>query len=571
MRRTPLILLLGAILLLASCGKPAKETVVPVEAAKPAEQSDLSCSYFYFLWGSNAEYFQRFEEALEAYDKALICDPDASYVRKKIPLVLLKQGENDKAIDWLRQAIAETPRDMDLYLILAHIKIQQGKTDEAVKIYSDSLAYDPDNQIVQLRLGLLYTDLKKYRQAEILFRNLLKKDNSLYLAHLYLARLLIQINDFTGAGQEFEQALTLNWNQDLAYEMADFYSRHEKYDLALKLYNSILESDDTDERAALGVVQTLLVMNREEEAIAELNRLRSLSETPEKIDLIISKILLRSGDLTKAREMLKKIASDHKSSEANYILALIYSQENEPDKAIYHLKKIQAEDIEFEEAVFLQTRILKDAGRLEEAFSLLKRLISDEKHRRPMFYALLASLNEEKSETETALELLETGISLFPDKEQLHFEYGLLLEKQGRQDEAIVAMEKVLELFPDHPEALNYIGYTWADRNMKLDTALKYIQKAVNLKPDNGFIRDSLGWVYYRLGRLEEARIELEKALELEPEDPSIHDHLGDVYTSLNNFDKARKAYDQALKLFTDADKKSEVEKKIRGLNGKTP
>ncbi len=127
-------------------------------------------------------------------------------------------------------------------------------------------------------------------------------------------------------------------------------------------------------------------------------------------------------------------------------------------------------------------------------------------------------------------------------------------------------MEKVLELFPDHPEALNYIGYTWADRNMKLETALKYIKKAVELKPDNGYILDSLGWVYYRLGRLAEARDELEKALKLTADDANIHDHLGDVYRALHDFDKAREAYRKAIELFSEQEKKAAVEKKINEL-----
>ncbi len=569
-KRIHLILLVSLGFFLLSCAQPAKVPPLPVKDVPTAEKADLGCSYFYYLWGSNAEYFERFDEALEAYDKALICDPDVEYVRKKIPLVLIKQGEIDKAVAWLQQAITETPRDISLYLLLAHIKIQEKKGDEAVQLYTEALKFDPGNQTVRLRLGFLYTEQKKYRLAEIIFRDLLKTDNTLYPAHLYLARLLIQIGDFIGAGKEFELALSLNWSQELAYEIADFYNKHEKYEQALRLFNTILESDDADERAALGLVQTLLVMGREQEAIDELTRLQGLSETPDEIDLIISKVLLRSGKIDKAKGLLEKIAAEQDSSEANYMLALIYFQEKKSEKSIRYLEKITAEDTEFQEAVYLQTRILRDTGNHAKAFGLLKRIISDPSQRRPLFYALLASLYEEKDERDKALNLLKTGIDLFPDNEQLHFERALLLEKQGKQDEAIQSMEKVLELFPDHPEALNYIGYTWADRNMKLDTALQYIKKAVALKPDNGYIRDSLGWVYYRLGRLEEARIELEKALESEPDDPNVHDHLGDVYRSLHNTEKAREAYQQSLKLLTDPDKKKSVEKKIDELNGKS-
>lgn len=570
MNRLSLALGLSCLIVLEACAvKPIPKTPPPPVASKQTENADLGCSYFYFLWGSHAEYYQRFDEALEAYDKALICDPEADYVQKKIPLVLIKQGENAKAITWLQQAIKEQPKNTGLYLLLAHLKIQENKADEAIRLYNDALKNEPGNQVVQLRLGLLYTDQKQYRLAEIIFRNLLRSNDKLYLAHVYLARLLIQISDFTGAGQEFERALALNWSQELAYEMADFYGKHEQYDKAVNLYNSLVEIDDTDERAVLGLVQTLLVMGKEKEAIDELIRLRTLSETPDKIDLVIARIYLRSEKTEAAKELLEKVLTEFGSSEARYMLALIAVQEKDGDKAIGYLERIVVEDPEFEEAVYLQVRLLRESGKFGKAFNLLRNTIADPGKRRPMFYALLASLYEEKNEPEKALNLLKTGIELFSDNEQLHFEYAMLFDKKGRKDEAIAVMEKVLELYPNHPEALNYIGYTWADRNMELDTALKYIKKAVELKPDNGYILDSLGWVYYRLGRFDEARVELEKAIKLEPGDPNIRDHMGDVYRSLHSFDKARKAYRQAIELFNEEEKKAAVEKKINEINEK--
>jgi len=124
-------------------------------------------------------------------------------------------------------------------------------------------------------------------------------------------------------------------------------------------------------------------------------------------------------------------------------------------------------------------------------------------------------------------------------------------------------MEKVLALQADHVEALNYLGYTWADNNINLDKALEYIQKANGLKPDNGFILDSLGWVYFRLGDLEKAGNELERAIALEPEDPNIQEHLGDVYQAAGQKEKARHAWRKAMDLFKEGDKKGKVQKKI--------
>ena len=561
-------LCLACILLLASCaGKPAPEP----QPAKPAEtrqteKADLGCSYFYFLWGSHAEYYQRYDEALEAYDKAIICDPEADYVLKKIPLVMIKQGNNAKAAEWLQLAIKEHPGDSSLYLLLAHLKILDDKEPEAIRLYNEALKNEPDNQVILLRLGQLHAELKHFREAEVIFRKLLHADNSLYFAHVFLARLLIQIRDFTGAGQEFERALELNWSAELAYELADFYIRHEQYAKAAKLFNSIIEIDDTDERPVLGLAQTLLLMGRDQEAIDHLNRLRTYSEAPERIDLVIARILLRTDKRQQAKEMLARVADEFGSSEARYTLALIAVQEDDSETAIDNLRLISPDDNEYEEAVYLHTRILREAGRIDEVFALLREVIADPNRRRPLFYVLLASLYEEKKEIDTAINLLDNGTILFPTDQQILFESAILLDKKGLQDKAIAKMEQILEFSPDHPEALNYIGYTWAEKNINLDKALAYVRKAVELKPENGYILDSLGWVYYRLGRFDEAREQLEKAVRLAPDDPNIYDHLGDVYTALHEYDKAREVYGKAMELFEGAEKKAAVRKKIDAL-----
>ncbi|MBT8329676.1 MAG: tetratricopeptide repeat protein, partial [Desulfofustis sp.] len=159
-----------------------------------------------------------------------------------------------------------------------------------------------------------------------------------------------------------------------------------------------------------------------------------------------------------------------------------------------------------------------------------------------------------------------SGYANYPDNERLLFEYGLQLERTDRLNEAIGVMEQLLLLNPDHAEALNFVGYSWADTDRNLDRALLYIEKALELKPENGYIQDSLGWVHFKLGNLERARDELLNAIKLLPDDPYLHDHLGDVYRALGQRKKAIKAYREALKYFEDEDKKAEVEKKIDAL-----
>ncbi|MEX0851775.1 MAG: tetratricopeptide repeat protein [Bauldia sp.] len=107
---------------------------------------------------------------------------------------------------------------------------------------------------------------------------------------------------------------------------------------------------------------------------------------------------------------------------------------------------------------------------------------------------------------------------------------GVSYERSKRWPEAEADFKRALELNPDQPQVLNYLGYSWVDMGLHLDEALEMIKKAVELRPNDGYIVDSLGWAYYRLGRLDEAATELERAVELRPDDPTINDHLGDTY-----------------------------------------
>ena len=107
---------------------------------------------------------------------------------------------------------------------------------------------------------------------------------------------------------------------------------------------------------------------------------------------------------------------------------------------------------------------------------------------------------------------------------------GIAYERTKQWQKAEADFEKALELYPDQPLVLNYLGYSWVDMGMNLEPALDMIRKAVELRPNDGYIVDSLGWAYYRLGRYEDAVRELERAVELNPNDPVINDHLGDAY-----------------------------------------
>ncbi|PIE59076.1 MAG: hypothetical protein CSA32_05910, partial [Desulfobulbus propionicus] len=181
----------------------------------------------------------------------------------------------------------------------------------------------------------------------------------------------------------------------------------------------------------------------------------------------------------------------------------------------------------------------------------------------PLFYALLASLYQEEDQKDKAQKILEQGRTTFPQNILLLHEYAQFLERNNRHLDAFNIMQQVLELNGDDAEALNFIGYSWADRNMNLEQAHQYILRAIELEPKSGYIRDSLGWVLFRLGKIKEAQQELLQAVAIESGDPHIYEHLGDVHATLGLFEKAKEFYLQGLKKSRSPEHTQRIQQKI--------
>jgi tetratricopeptide (TPR) repeat protein len=145
----------------------------------------------------------------------------------------------------------------------------------------------------------------------------------------------------------------------------------------------------------------------------------------------------------------------------------------------------------------------------------------------------------------------------------------VVYDKWGRRAECIERMKQVIDLDPRHTNALNYLGYTYAEMGVHLDEAEQLIQRALALKPDDGYITDSLGWVYFKKGRYREALSVLERASRLAPEDPVILEHVGDAHRQLGQVPEAVNYYRRALERKTD-DRQPLIDK-LRELGADAP
>ena len=176
---------------------------------------------------------------------------------------------------------------------------------------------------------------------------------------------------------------------------------------------------------------------------------------------------------------------------------------------------------------------LDSAGRADEAMARMRALV-ERNPQDPDAWSSLGSLQRAAKKFEDAAQSYDKAIALIgvPDRSRwpLFYFRGISYERSKQWAKAELDFKQALELYPDQPLVLNYLGYSWVDQGINLEEAFKMLQRAVDLKPTDGYIVDSLGWAHFKLGHYEEAAKELERAIELKPADPVVNDHLGDAY-----------------------------------------
>ncbi|ALL13542.1 tetratricopeptide repeat protein [Caulobacter henricii] len=175
----------------------------------------------------------------------------------------------------------------------------------------------------------------------------------------------------------------------------------------------------------------------------------------------------------------------------------------------------------------------------------------------------LLRANERWDESVQVLDPLIAREAESPDWRVLYLR-GIALERAGRWTEAERDLGAALKLNPDEPELLNFLGYSWIDRNQRLQEALVMVQKAVEARPQSGAMLDSLGWAYYRLGDYRLAVEKLEQAVEMEPGDPDVNGHLGDAYWRAGRQIEAQFQWQRVLSLEPDARQKAEAEARLK-------
>ena len=245
-----------------------------------------------------------------------------------------------------------------------------------------------------------------------------------------------------------------------------------------------------------------------------------------------------------------------KDADAVLLVASILEGQGQHALASTEFDKIGSDDPAYLQAELGRAGALVASGQTDAAIEVLRRLAKDHPDRIEVWNTLGDTLRREERFEEAAGAYDEAIARISAEPEvywSLYFARGICKERAKNWTGAEVDFKKALELYPGQPSVLNYLGYSYIDRNENLDDALKMIEKAAAERPDDGAIIDSLGWGLYRLGRYDEAVTQMEHAVELMPVDAVVNDHLGDVYWAVGRTREAEFQWRRALSFAEDS------------------
>jgi tetratricopeptide (TPR) repeat protein len=255
-------------------------------------------------------------------------------------------------------------------------------------------------------------------------------------------------------------------------------------------------------------------------------------------------------------------------------LADLYESVKKPQLAIKVYERVPASSPLHRNAAIQMATNLDAVDRADDAKKELSALVAQNPQDLEAIVAL-GNVQRGRKEFAECAQTYTKGIEQIPDPQKnnwlIFYFRGICNERSKQWSAAEADLKKALELFPEQPHVLNYLGYSWIDQGMNLDDGMAMIKRAVQQRPDDGYIVDSLGWAYFKLGNYEEAVKQLERAIELKPEDPTINDHLGDAYWRIGRVLEAKFQWAHARDLKPEPEELPKIEAKIeKGLPEET-
>jgi tetratricopeptide (TPR) repeat protein len=506
------------------------------------------------------------------------------------------ERDASSAAAFYRSALRTDPKNNELMDRAFISSLADGDIDEAVKLADRILAIDKSNRVARLVVGVRDLKLKKYAAAQLNINQSIRGPITDLVATLLSGWASYGAGDTKTAIANIDKLTGPEWYplfKDLHAGMILELSGKEKdagmrLERAHKLDDSMLRvaddyarwlSRNKDAAAATAVYEAFdkklprhpLVLEglRETRAGKKLSPLVDSPQTGAAEALYgIGATLTRRGGEDLALVYLQLALYLHPNhSLALLSLADLYESVKKPAMAIKVYERMPASSALKRNAQIQLATNLDAAERSDEAIKILKTVTTEDPKD---IEAIMALGNIERGRKKFAdcVTTYSQGIEALPDANEktnwIYYYYRGICEERSKQwNKAEADMRKALDLQPEQPHVLNYLGYSWIDQGINLDEGMKMIKRAVDQRPDDGYIVDSLGWAYFRIGNFEDAVKNLERAIDLKPEDPTINDHLGDAYWRIGRTLEAKFQWAHARDLKPEPEEVPKIEAKI--------
>jgi len=558
------LIILLPLLLLTSC---VGVTPAPEDAPSGNYTSHDSHARALYIYSRSRIAAQDgdYPTALSLLREAISLEPDSARLYGEAAEIKLKIGQIPEALEYIKKAIALDPGYRPPYVLGGIIMSSSGKDPEAADYLRKAIKIDPAKEDAYLHLVMSLTRLFEYEEAVTTLKSLIKLNPDSILGYYYLGRTYSHMKLYREALTYFTKVRELRPEFDQAViDMAATYEALGDYPHAIDSYRSVLTQDEQRYPVMQRLIQLLLQQRRYSEALGYLKTAAKSGlggqDTLRKIGLVYLELEQYDDAIATFTGMLEKFPSDN----IRLYLGIAYEEKSDLDNAYAEFKKIESGSPQYVEAVSHIALILKEQGKEDKAISAFKDAIAANPDNLEL-YLNLSTLYESIDRPQASLDTLLDHEGEFKKEPRLHFRIGVLLDKLGKRTDSISRMKQVLQLDPNDAQALNYLGYTYAEMGINLEDALKYIKQAIAIRPNDAFILDSLGWTYFKLKRYDEAAKTMEEAVSLVDDDSTIIEHLGDVYAARKNIKKALKQYQRAIEL---APERKEVIEKMHKLKG---
>jgi tetratricopeptide (TPR) repeat protein len=553
----------------AGLGSRVAREVPPADA--PAELD--------FLIGQELEMDGRLDEAKAAYERALRKDPQAVFLLKRLAELSARADRLTDALVYAERAAELDPDDEGLRLFLGSLYRIRRDPESAARVLRDEQGAPVSSDAAVLLFGILLEG-QRLPEAKTVAQWLIDHETEGVRGYIALAEVTERMGDAPGAEAVLREGLAKHPG-DLALFGALARSRRERGDRVgeIGVYREILAIHEDHHATLLALAEAQIALGQEEEATRTLERVEAAYPDDLRTLLQLGFRNFEAGDFASAeRRFAQALAQQPEQHEVAYFLGVVQRRMGKNDEAIASLDRIPPEHERYADGRVQVAGIHEKKGDFAAAQLEVEKAREVEPSRPLDLYA--ASLRAKGGDVAGALAFLEGLLADAPEDAEVLYNIGVIHGEAKNVDEAIRYMRIVLGLNPDHASALNYVGYTFAERGENLDEAEAMIARALELRPDDGYITDSLGWVYYmrarpllEQGNVKEARLwlgravdELERAAKLTGGDPVISEHLGDAHLALGEKQRALEYYEEAVRLEPRPEEQPDLHGKLERL-----